>query len=139
MQNYGYKIYVNPTSEVFHVGGGTLQKQNAHKTYLNFRNSLITLTKDHPSKGLWFKIWVRLYLDGIAGAKFFFTLQPQHTIAILRAHFAYYFSLGKTLKKRKQLKALVGYEPRFKNTYNGSIVFSFFLKGKKKFSDLVEL
>ncbi len=136
MQNLGYKIYVNPTSQVYHVGGGTLQKQNTHKTFLNFRNSLITLIKDHPSKGLLFKIWVRMNLDGIAGAKFFFTLQPQHTLAIIRAHFAFYFSIGKTLKKRKQLKTLEGYEPRFENIYNKSIVYTYFIKGKKKFNEL---
>ena len=136
MQNLGYKIFVNPNSSVYHVGGGTLQKQNARKTFLNFRNSLITLTKDHPSKGLLFKLWMRLNLDGIAGAKFFFTLQPQHCFAILRAHYAFYFSLGKTLKKRKQLKALSGYEPQFKNTYAKSIVYAYFVKGLKKYSDL---
>ncbi|MDZ4665035.1 MAG: glycosyltransferase family 2 protein [Bacteroidota bacterium] len=136
MQNFGYKVYVEPNSYVYHVGGGTLQKQNAHKTFLNFRNSLITLTKDHPSKGLLFKLWVRLNLDGIAGAKFFFSLQPQHCFAILRAHFAFYFSIGKTLKKRKQLKALNGYEPQFDNSYNKSIVYAYFIKGKKKFNEL---
>jgi len=139
MQNFGYKIYVNPNSQVYHVGGGTLQKQSAHKTFLNFRNSLITLTKDHPSKGLLYKVWVRMNLDGVAGAKFFFTLQPQHTIAIIRAHFAFYFSLGKTLKKRKQLKALNGYQSGFANTYSKSLVYAFFIKGKKKFSELGDL
>lgn len=136
MQNLGYTIYANPNSSVYHVGGGTLQKQSAHKTFLNFRNSLITLTKDHPSKGLLFKLWVRFNLDGIAGAKFFFTLQPQHCFAIIRAHFSYYFSLGTTLKKRKQLKTLSGYRSRFENTYSKSIVYSFFINGKKKFSEL---
>ncbi|MBI3232939.1 MAG: glycosyltransferase family 2 protein [Bacteroidetes bacterium] len=38
LKNNGYKIYACPTSEVYHVGGGTLNKTSPHKTYLNFRN-----------------------------------------------------------------------------------------------------
>jgi GT2 family glycosyltransferase len=41
MKNIGYKIYVEPKSYVYHVGGGTLNKINPKKTYLNFRNNFI--------------------------------------------------------------------------------------------------
>src|SRR6185436_9827740 len=34
MQNKGYKIYCIPEYEVFHIGGGTLPKNNPGKTYL---------------------------------------------------------------------------------------------------------
>jgi GT2 family glycosyltransferase len=36
MQLSGYSIYVQPTSIIYHVGGGTLPKGNHKKTYLNF-------------------------------------------------------------------------------------------------------
>ncbi|WP_462220674.1 glycosyltransferase family 2 protein, partial [Ferruginibacter sp.] len=43
LQLAGYKVYVQPASEVYHVGGGTLAKGSSKKTYLNFRNNLIML------------------------------------------------------------------------------------------------
>ncbi|MGZ4091263.1 MAG: glycosyltransferase family 2 protein, partial [Bacteroidia bacterium] len=56
LKNVGYKIFVQPASVVYHIGGGTLNKFSSQKTYLNFRNNLTTLTKTHPSKNLIFKI-----------------------------------------------------------------------------------
>nr|MBP8033086.1 glycosyltransferase family 2 protein [Bacteroidia bacterium] len=46
MKNIGYQIYVEPSSKVYHVGGGTLNKLSPRKTFLNFRNNLTTLTKN---------------------------------------------------------------------------------------------
>ena len=46
LKNKGYKIMVCPKSVVYHVGGGTLEKSSSFKTYLNFRNNLLTLYKN---------------------------------------------------------------------------------------------
>ena len=40
LKNSGKKIFYTYKSTVYHVGGGTLHKQNPQKTYLNFRNNL---------------------------------------------------------------------------------------------------
>lgn len=136
IRNCGYEVYVNPISTVYHVGGGTLQKQSTHKTFLNFRNSLITITKDHPSNGLFFKILWRFILDGIAGIKFMLSLQGGHCFAIIRAHFSYYGMLSNTLKKRKELSQVKGYKPTLALAYQGSIVYAHFVKGVNKFSEL---
>jgi len=136
IRNCGYEVYVNPSSKVFHVGGGTLQKLSTHKTYLNFRNSLITLTKNHPSENLIFKIVVRLILDGVAGVKFILSFQGLHCWAILRAHFSYYSMLSKTLAKRKALQKISGYKSTLVRAYKRSIVYAHFVNGIKKFSKL---
>jgi len=44
-KNLGYTIRYAYNSKVYHLGGATLSKANAKKTYLNFRNSLFTLIK----------------------------------------------------------------------------------------------
>ena len=44
-KNLGYAVYYIPQSVVYHLGGGTMQNTNPRKTYLNFRNSLLTLQK----------------------------------------------------------------------------------------------
>ncbi|MBS3993601.1 MAG: glycosyltransferase family 2 protein, partial [Bacteroidetes bacterium] len=50
--NSGHQVYYLPSSEVYHVGGATLNEANPKKTYLNFRNSLYTLTKNLPKNKL---------------------------------------------------------------------------------------
>ena len=44
-KNLGYDVKYVGDSTVYHVGGATLSNTNPKKTYLNFRNSLFTLTK----------------------------------------------------------------------------------------------
>ncbi len=137
LKNVGYKIYIEPLSTVYHVGGGTLNKLSSQKTFLNFRNSLITLTKNHPPKFLFFKIFYRMNLDSVAAFKFLFEGQPKHFFAVLRAHFSYYFFLPSTLAKRKKIKQVKGFKYDVSLMYDGYIVYEHFIKGKKKFTDLM--
>jgi len=136
LKNIGYSIYVQPASVVYHVGGGTLNKLSSRKTFLNFRNNLITLTKNHSSSFLFIKIFYRLVLDAIAAMKFLSAGQPDHFWAVIRAHFAYYALLPQTLSKRKKLKQLDNFKFCRSFVYKGNIVFDHFLSGKKNFTDL---
>ena len=113
-------------STVYHVGGATLQSSNPKKTYLNFRNSLFTLTKN-ASGNLFLLIFTRLVLDGVAAIKFLLQLKITHILAIFKAHLSYYIALPRLLKERKKL-------PKKKDYYHTkSIVFSYFIKGNKTF------
>ena len=136
LKNIGYSIYVEPKSTVYHIGGGTLNKESSRKTFLNFRNNLTTLTKNHPSPFLFFKIIFRLKLDGVAAFKFLFDGQPKHFLAVLRAHFAYYGWLPKTLRKRKQAKQHPDFKFNTTQMYNGNVVLEHFIRKKNKFSEL---
>ena len=129
-QNIGYKVKYVGTSKVYHVGGATLQETNPHKTYLNFRNSLLNVVKNVPKKWFLFVVFSRLILDGIAGIKFIFELRPIHTWAILKAHLSFYTNFFKFLAKRRKLQK--------KQDYNlhTSIVWQYFVLGRKKFEDL---
>lgn len=62
----GRKIYCVPASHVFHLGGGTLNKSNPRKTYLNFRNNLTMLYKCLPADDLHHVMRVRFWLDWLA-------------------------------------------------------------------------
>jgi GT2 family glycosyltransferase len=136
MKNIGYQIYVNPTSTVYHVGGGTLNKLSPRKTYLNFRNNLTTLLKNDQSGFLFFKFWYRLILDGIAGLVFVLKGDFSHCIAIIKAHFSVYGSLGKTLRKRKEFKTRANFSPSKMQILNNNIVFLHQIKKVKKFLDI---
>ncbi|WP_027136529.1 glycosyltransferase family 2 protein [Gaetbulibacter saemankumensis] len=128
-KNLGHTIKYVGTSTVYHVGGATLKSTNPKKTYLNFRNSLYTLTKN-ASGPLLITVFVRLILDGIAGVKFLLELKPLHTWAILKAHFYYYMHLKVLLRQRKNNSKRVKYYQ------TNSIVFDYFFKRKKTVSKL---
>jgi len=131
-QNKGFQIKCVGASTVFHVGGATLKEGHPRKTYLNFRNSLLTLLKNVPSKYVFQAIFFRMVLDGVAAIKFIFELKPMHTFAILRSHLSFYKNIFKYLKKRKQLPQKANYYRHF------SIVWQYFISGRKKYKDLVK-
>jgi len=99
-KNLGINVKYVGKSEVFHLGGATLSSLNPQKTYLNFRNSLYTLTKN-ANGNLFILIFIRLILDGLAGIKFLLELKFKHFSAIIRAHFSYYKHLRVLLNQRK--------------------------------------
>ncbi|HXD93463.1 MAG TPA: glycosyltransferase family 2 protein [Bacteroidia bacterium] len=136
IKNTQHKVMAVPTSVVYHLGGGTLNKLSPRKTFLNFRNSLISLTKNNSSGSLFFKIVTRLVLDGVAGVKFFIEGKPVHTWAIIKAHFSFYANFKNTLRLRKEIKSAANYTPSNNQIYQSSIVFDYFFKNKKRFSDL---
>lgn len=72
LKNAGYKIFYNPHSTVYHLGGGTLNKTSPFKTYLNFRNSLLTLYKNLPENKVDSILRKRKILDFIAALTFLF-------------------------------------------------------------------
>lgn len=132
LKNSGHKVMYCPYSTVFHVGGGTLHKSNPKKTYLNFRNNLWLLLKNLPSHKLFFILFMRLSLDGLAGLKFFAAGNVKDCLAIIKAHISAYLTLFGTLKKRKKIPSVA-----LTGIYKGSIVADYYLRGKKRFSELV--
>lgn len=76
MQNAGYKIMSCPDSVVYHIGGGTLSKDNPKKIYLNFRNNLIMLWKNLNSSQLVWIIPFRFALDAVSAWKNLLSGQP---------------------------------------------------------------
>lgn len=129
----GHKIFVVPESHVFHVGGGTLNKMSAQKTYLNFRNNLIMLTKNEPIGKLLWLIPLRSCLDLISSLFFIRHGFFSHSAAVHRAHAQYFFHLGKWWKLRRQNSA---FHTGMVGRYNGSIVFRYFLQGQKTYTQL---
>ncbi|MDV2446031.1 dTDP-Rha--alpha-D-GlcNAc-pyrophosphate polyprenol alpha-3-L-rhamnosyltransferase [Elizabethkingia anophelis] len=122
LKNSGRKIYYTGKSAIYHVGGGTLQKQNPRKTYLNIRNNLSMMLKNLPSDKLYL-IFIRLCLDGIAGIYFMLKHGFSHTWAVIKAHFGFYAQLPGTLKLRQQNQIKDYYQSKW-------LIFKHFLKGE---------
>jgi len=133
LKNKGFKIVYCPESTVYHIGGGTLQAESPFKTYLNFRNNLVLLTKNLDPKERFFILFIRFWLDFISVLKFVADGKFQHARAISKAHYSFLNSIKKNWSKgTKDVSS-------FNRTgfYSGSIVWQYFAKGKKHFTDLM--
>lgn len=131
-QNDGHVIKYCHQSIVYHVGGATLQQGNPKKTYLNFRNSLLMMVKNLPKKGLFFVVFFRMILDGIAAVRFLLQGNFKHTLAILHAHFSFYCLSLLYLKKRKYFQMQRYYIVK-------SIVFSYYIKKLTFFKEIFNI
>lgn len=131
-KNNGHKVYYVGTSKVYHLGGSTLSNMNPKKTYLNFRNSLFSITKNLPRTKALSIILVRLLLDGVAGVRFIFQFKFSHCLAILRAHLSFYRQFRTMNRKREKANFLLNYYT------TKSIVWSHFVHHVKKFNVLVK-
>ena len=133
IKNNNEKVLYCSESTVYHVGGGTLSYMSPFKTYLNFRNSLFMIHKNYDG---WLPkiIFIRLVLDGIAGAKFLFGGEFKNILSILKAHFHYYAHIRTLNKQRKSLpkKNFL----KLEGVYSKSIVWQFFALKKDKFKEL---
>jgi GT2 family glycosyltransferase len=130
--NKGYSIKYLFESKVYHVGGATLQQGNPKKTELNFRNSLLMLTKNLPKKNLYKVLFIRMILDGVAGIQFLLRGQYKHLLAILKAHFAFYKLFSENYAKRGDIQQTKYY-------FTKSIVYSYFVNKIRFFNDLIML
>lgn len=89
IQLAGYQVYSCPQAVVFHVGGGTLPKGNSLKTFLNFRNNRIMLSKNLPFvKKLWV-MPVRNFLDAVSAWKGLLSGDGGYFLAVVRAQVAF--------------------------------------------------
>jgi len=126
--NRGLDIVSIGKSKVFHLGKGTLQS-SPKKTFLNFRNSLLSLLKNLPEKKTQ-RICERLFWDYMAFLFFLIKLKPLDAFAILRAHLSFFNLLSK-IKNKKDLNST---NKQYFTINN--LPIKYFIIGKKKFSSL---
>ena len=132
--NAGYRIVYCPDGMVYHVGGGSLHKSNPRKTYLNFRNSLLTLYKNTRQK-LWWVFGIKYLLDGLAILFFMKQRKWGDVKAIMQAHRDFrrmlpaYHAKRQATQSAAKVKTVPGIFPH-------SIAWQYFVKHKSKFSQI---
>ncbi len=135
MKNAGYQVGYVPESTVYHVGGSVISYGSPQKTFYNFRNNLVILLKNEKAARLWWLLPWRLILDGVAALPMLFSGQFRNIAAIVKAHHAFFRSFGQWRRKRKAALPLVT-QRNETGIYSRSIIVQYYLKGKKKFSEL---
>ncbi len=126
LRNKGHSLVYIPTATVYHVGGGTLNKQSPFKTYLNFRNNLVLLHKNLPKNQLIYKLFFRMLLDGLAALKMGKDKGWRHFIAVFKAHIDFYKTIPSTNKKRKAIQPKTSH----KGWYTSSILWKYYIEKK---------
>jgi GT2 family glycosyltransferase len=150
LKNIGYKVMYCAESEVCHLGGGTLNVENPFKTFLNFRNNLLLLQNNLPFWRAVFTIAIRIWMDLLALFRFLNEGKRKDAWAVSRAHQNFVLGLIKGERRKSEVrgqKADNGNLPAanhqrstkrypLKGIYKGSIVWEFFMKKKKHFTEL---
>jgi len=138
----GYKIFYVPEAIVYHVGGGSLPKENPYKTYLNFRNNLYMIFKNYETQELIWKLPVRVLLENVAFIKAILQGKWKEAFAIFRADWHFTLSLPLQFKKRYDnwkiysRNRIAISRVRKSGYYSGSVVWQFFIRKQKEFRDL---
>lgn len=132
----GKRIFCLPTSEVYHVGGGTLPKSNPMKTFLNFRNNLTMLYKNLPDSDLRKVMRMRWLLDYVAA---FETLILNRKVgdfkAIIRGRRAFRKWRHDFDADREKIQRLA-VDPNPDGRRGYSILWQYYVKGHKTFAEM---
>lgn len=130
LRRAGYRIRVEPSSLVYHIGGGSLQQGEVRKVYFNFRNNLLLLYKNLPERE-WRRVFAaRTLLDGFAAARALAAGRATEAAAIKRA----YTDAHKMMPSYESERPTTAVLP----TYRGSVVVDYFVRQRRRFSDLPE-
>ncbi len=136
----GFKVLYEPKSEVFHLGGGSLNYESPKKTYLNFRNNLTTIFKNVPWIYLPFLLIARLVIDCVIFLLWIFQGKWVYSTKIIKAYFVSMlrtpFLLQKKYDNDIQVENCQINESNMKGLFKGSVLLQYYLFNHRKSSDL---
>ncbi|MCB9170216.1 MAG: glycosyltransferase family 2 protein [Flavobacteriales bacterium] len=135
LRRRGWRIGYTSRSVVLHAGGGTLGYGSPRKTYLNFRNSLIVLTKNLRTPLFGYRLFRRLVLDGFAAGKFLMEGHVRHFWQVGRAHRHFFARLPRVLRERHRLRREET-RPDLTGMYLRSVAYDRFILGHERYTDL---
>lgn len=124
-----------PQSRVWHVGGASLEQGNPRKTFLNFRNNLVMLYKNLPERRLRPVMRLRFWLDYLAALRFLLAGDFANAAAVRRARREFgRMRPGLRDDRGRNLRLAVTDRPA--GFADFSLLAAYYLKGKKRFSQL---
>lgn len=135
LRSIGGEIRCAGESKVYHIGGASLDALNPRKTYLNFRNNLLMLYKNMPTRRLLSVLSLRLGLDALATLRFMLSGQSEQAKAVCKAWRDFVkmrsdFKQSRAENLRRQSVATA----EILSSY--SIVWQYYVLGRKTFKEL---
>jgi len=136
----GWEIKVTPGGVVYHYAGAALSADSFRKMYFNHRNSLVMMMKNYSAAGLLRRLPVRILLDWITILTSPLRGEARRSRAVLAAHGYCLWHLPRILRKRRRVQRM---RTRRDSDLSHvilpiSIVWRYYLKQQKVFSDLME-
>lgn len=135
LRSRGYGIVCVPSAVVYHVGGGTLPKENPRKTYLNFRNNLYMLYKNLPEARLKPVMRWRHGLDVVAALQFLLKGEWGSARAVFRARADFKKAKKDFLPSRRENLSRMVIDP-IPEQASFSILWAYYVRRKQKYSQL---
>ncbi len=132
LQRLGRTIGYTSDAVVHHVGGGSLGYGSPRKTYLNFRNSLVVLTKNLRTRWIGGRILHRMVLDAAAAFKFLLEGHAPHAWEVGRAHRHFLRRLPALLRQRSALARTDTGRP-LTGLYHRSVAYDRYILGWRTF------
>lgn len=127
----GYRVRVEPASEVYHIGGSSLPPGSPRKAYYNFRNSLLTLYKNLPPRA-WTPLFLqRTAMDAAAAARLAAQGRGAEAAAVVRA-----YRDAHRMKEAYRRTRPSDDEPALLPSYRSSVVADYFVRRRRHFADL---
>lgn len=131
----GRKVVCVPSSVVYHVGGASLNKENPKKTYLNFRNNLLMIYKNVQPNKFWSTFMVRFFLDVLACVHLLLKGKIKNAGAVIHAQIDF-LKMRPSYKQIRRENLRETSVKKIDTQYRKSILWSFYFKRKKRYSDL---
>ena len=133
----GYKNVVEPKSIIYHKGAQTLSEESFLKVHLNHRNSMILFFTNHNLIIMLALLIPKLLLEVISIIRYLFLGKIKCLFAQIYAllwvlvHPIYLISRIININKIKKLPL----SSILQKMYKGSIVFNYYILGKKRYTD----
>lgn len=125
----GWRLLAVPGSVVFHLGGGSLEMGNPRKVYLNYRNNLLMLHKNMERGECRRVLRGRWWMDAAAWGMFVATGRWRSAGAVWRA--------WRDFRRERGRYAPVAGGRRPGGWYGGSVVWGYYARGWRRFSDFI--
>lgn len=135
--NMGYKVRYCPKSRVYHLGGGSLAMNSPRKLYYNYRNNLRMIWKNSSSASIAWQFSGRYLLDIISAFKTLSEGDWPSFKAIFKAHLDFWKGFEKTYQKRHDCQQLRTIDRDPPTLLKKTVPWEYFMKGKKKFSEII--
>ena len=136
LKSRGYRVVCVPESSVYHIGGGTLNVESSHKTYLNFRNNLLMLYKNLPAKLLKKTMFWRFIFDYVAAFQLFITGKPKNSKSVFKARNDFKRMKSDFDLKRKE-NILYAITENHSEILQKSIVLNYYFFRRKTYKSLI--
>jgi len=136
LKSRGYRVVCVPESFVYHIGGGTLNVESPHKTYLNFRNNLLMLYKNLPAKLLKKTMFWRFIFDYAAAFQLFITGKPKNSKSVFKARNDFKRMKSDFDLKRKE-NILYAITENHSEILQKSIVLNYYFFRRKTYKSLI--